>query len=572
MRLFVVCMIALLFAAPGEARAWANAQISTASAEVDVAPDGSVHVAMNLSVRVIGGWLTELEVAGLDRGLTMDESQPVSFSRANGGPVPFSVTSDSSGRVAFVFPRSAAPRAGDYVARFAYTASIAESGIAAADDDRVRYAWTFPAWATGLDAVVLTLRTPGGAVVDRSEEDSLTGVTVESAEDGGGQQRFVLRRLFLPRSIPWTVAFTLPREAVPTDLRPVAAPRPPSAVVATSRDGRPQPSTRIVCAVFALVAVLKHVTFVRRARARGAVPRPLVPIRSSLVVVPLLLGACAVAAMFWAQAPEVALAALVLVVLLSVQRPARRTRAARLGSFRATTPADVRSARWTTFVDSVAPASLFDASRAVGLLVACVVVGALAWLHLREPADSIDAVFSVPHALALLFLLFCVGGSSMVPMSVEERLEKLACVARTLRLPTDAGRLFAFHLAMHRDVHESGQDARLRLYSEHRAPGLVRLDVALVERATLGGFVASPVLLIVVRQGSEAERILARALPSQSVKAAPGGRRARVLPLRPATWAVADRLARADETARVTLAARTDARISSAAEASATLL
>ena len=31
-------------------------------------------------------------------------------------------------------------------------------------------------------------------------------------------------------------------------------------------------------------------------------------------------------------------------------------------------------------------------------------------LHLREPADSIDSVFTVPHSLALLGLLFVVGG------------------------------------------------------------------------------------------------------------------------------------------------------------------
>lgn len=569
MRRFL-CMIALLLASPGRASAWANAQISTAGAEVDVAADGSVQVAMNLSVRVIGGWLSELEVAGLDRGLLLSEAVPATFARASGGPVPFSIASDATGRVAFSFPRNAGPRAGDYVARFAYTASIAEGGIGPGEGDRVRYAWTFPAWATGLDAVVVTLRAPAGSTLERTDEESLTGVTVESVQDGSGE-RFVLRRLFLPRSIPWTVAFSLPRASVPAALRPAVEAPAPRAVVATSRDGRPQPSTRLVCIVFGVVAVLKHLAFARRARRRGAEPRPLLPFRSPLVVVPMVLAACIGAALSWSHAPEAAFACLGFVVLLVAQRPARRTRASRLGSFRSSSAPELRAARWSSFVDSLEPASLLDATRPLGFVVAALVVAGLAWLHLREPADSSDAVFSVPHALALLFLLFCVATISMIPMSVDERLEKLADVARGLRMPTDAGRLFGFRLAVHRDAHDHAQDARLRMFSEQRARGLVRLDVALVERATLGGYVSTPVLLVVVRQGSEAERILARALPSQSVKAAPGGRRARVLPLRPSTWAVADRLAHSEEAESDRMPTRPRAGLETVGEARALL-
>lgn len=540
----VLCLLVLLCLAPREARAWANAQVTSAHAEADVSAEGGVRARFELQVRVLGGWLSELEIAGLDHDLVLDETTPPTFARATGEAIPFELISDASGRVSFRFRQGNAPRVGDYVASFGYGASIAQGGIRAAEEDagRVAYAWTFPAWDTGLDAVEVVLRAPAGAAVQAGDEDALTGVTLQTSEEAG-RPRFAMRRLHLPRSIPWTVSFTLPRDQVPAELRPPSTPRAVRAVVATSRDGRPQPSTRLVCAAFVLVALVKRVTFGRRARARGSVPRPWVPFASDVVVAPLIVALGAGAAFAWPRSPETAFVALVAVVALVVQRPARRVATARIGSFRVASEADVRSARWACFVDSVSLASLFDATRWAGMLVGLATLAGLWFLHMKEPADSADAVFSVHHALVLLGLLFLVGGASMVPRSVEERLLALEAVARSLRLPSDAGRRFGFRLALHRDAHDVAQDARLRLSSEHRAPGLVRIDIALVERATLGGYVLATVLLAVVRQGSPAERILMRALPSQGVKVAPGGRRARVLPLRPSTWAVLDKLA-----------------------------
>lgn len=540
---------------PSTASAWANAQVGSVHANVDVASSGDVVVRMELTVRVLGGWLTELELAGLDRGLVLDDATPPTFVRETGEPVPFRTVVDAGGRVVLQFDRDDAPRSGTYTSTLAYRASIAEGGIFPVGDDSVRYVWTFPAWAAGLDSVQVDLRAPMGAEIDRSDEEAMAGVAVTPGEDATGVA-FALHRVHLPRSIAWPVAFTLPSSAVPAALRPAPAPVVRRASVATSRDGKPQPTMRWVVAAFVLVALTKRFTFARAARARGCVPVPLLPIRSELFAAVLVVALGAAAAFVWSRSPELAFAALVAIVALVAQRPASRVGSARLGSFRVAARPELRAARWDAFLETFSPATWFDATRFVGVVTMLASIAGLAVLHAEEPADSVDAVFSVAHALGLLGILFVVGSTRMLPLTTAGRLLELTRVARSLRVPEAHGREFAYRLVVHRDVHDVAQDARLRLVSEHRAAGLVRLDVALIERATLGGYVANAVVLVVVRQGSEAERILARALPVQSVRAAPGGRRARILPLREATFNTLERLAEPPVVAHVPLATR----------------
>lgn len=527
---------------PSRSRAWANAQVTTATARVEVRADGETRVRYELTVHVLGGWLSELEVAGLDRSLVAEGATPPTFSRADGDAIPFRFEVDAAGKVAYRFERSKAPRAGDYVATFEYQTSIAEGGIAAAANERARYEWTFPAWAAGLDAVSLVLRAPAFAQAVLSDDDVASGVNVEVA-DVDGAVEFTFHRVHLPRSIAWPVSFSLPVASVPLELRPQPVAVVRQAVVATSRDGRPQPTTRWVALAFVVVGIAKRWTFAVAARARGASTRPLVPIQNTWVVSVCIVGLGAAAAQVWARLPEAAFGLLSGIMLLAIQLPARRLRTSRLGGFHPVTTADLRAARWSKARAVFAPSAWTDATRPVGFLSMVAVIGVLAWAHAREPVDSVDAVFGVKHALGLLALVFVASGESMIHMSTEARLASLARLARSLRVPAAHGDVFAFRLVLHRDTHDVAQDARLRLVSEHRAPGLVRLDVALVEHATLGGYVARPIILAVVRQGSEAERILAEVMPGQPVRSAPGGRRARMLPYHPRTFLALERLA-----------------------------
>lgn len=87
----------------------------------------------------------------------------------------------------------------------------------------------------------------------------------------------------------------------------------------------------------------------------------------------------------------------------------------------------------------------------------------------------------------------------------------------------------AIALAVHCDAHGDLQDARIRLVTPHRLPGLVRLDVVLVDRLSLGGYTRVPSWLAVVRSGTEADRALQATATAMRTQKAPGGRRARLL-------------------------------------------
>jgi len=541
-RLLAIVFLFVSALAPSRAHAWVHAQVSSAKASVRAGGDGALRVAVELDVHVMGGYLRELEVAGLDRPMALEASSPASFARASGEPIPFELVVDDSGRVVFRFDERHAPRVGDYVATFAYGSVLGEGAIGAIDGDRVRYAWTFPAWAAGLDSVDIELFAPTGAVAAAIEESGLDGSP--RIESVGGETILRFHRSYLPRGVSWPVAFALPRERVPAAIRPPAPSAPRVASIATSRDGRPQPLTRVVVAVFVIVAVIKRVSFARLAKRSEATPKPLVPV-PLVAAVALIVGFGVLAQHAWRSIPEVTLGALVSIVALVAQRTARRSSTSRLGAFRPATSADRRRATWERFVMALGPSSWFDATRVVGFIAFAAVAIVLLRLHLREAADSVDALFSIPHAILLLFVLFLVGSARLVPMRVSARLLELESVARSIRIPDELP--LGIRLSMHRDANDVAQDVRLRFVSEHRLPGLVRLDVALVERETLGGYTARPVVLVVVRQGSEAERALVRYAGATSIRTAPGGRRARVLPLARATYTLIERLTAAPE-------------------------
>lgn len=531
--LLVAAIVGMSF--PSRAHAWAHAQVSTATADVALRPDGAIRVHLTLRVRVLGGWLTELEVAGLDPGLRDAADSPPTFTTATLEPVEFDAVAESGGRYVFRFPRGRSPRVGEYVADVTYDAVLEPTG---ADAELARFRWTFPGWAAGLDDVRLRFSLPGAAHLEGDRE---TGVQVEERTEG--ERRLVeLHRMHLPRSTPWSATFALPRSLVPAAILPPAAAQVAAIGTVTSHDGRPQPAMRYLSVALVLIALVKRVGFDRRARARRAHARPLLPMPAPLAV--LLLLALGVAAdQTWTRHPELAFVALASVVLMAVQRVATRPTAARLGAFHAATRDERRSARFSAFLEAFAPDALVDATRPLGLLCVGGLTVVLARLHAFGPVDSVDAVFTVPHALVLLFVLGFFGGHGMLPMSVDRKLVRLEAVAKALRIPAGHGEGFAFNFAVHRDAKGNAQDARLRFFMTHRAKGLVRLDVTIVERPTLGGYVARPVVLCVVRQGSDAERILAMSLDEAQVRTAPGGRRARILPLGPATFAIVDRLA-----------------------------
>ena len=136
--------------------------------------------------------------------------------------------------------------------------------------------------------------------------------------------------------------------------------------------------------------------------------------------------------------------------------------------------------------------------------------------------------------LALLVPLFFNGTGGQLPLSPLERLGHLLAWANRPSLPADLP--LGLRPTLHLDSKGGWQDARIRLVSDERADGLIRLDLVLGDREVAYGYAAEVVLLIVTRPASAAEAVLTRRLAHLPAYDAPGGRRARVLPLDDDAW------------------------------------
>ncbi|MFO0693467.1 MAG: hypothetical protein U0230_07920 [Polyangiales bacterium] len=527
-RLLLVLLAACALVPAARVRAWTEAGVSSVLATVSARADGHVHVRMDLTVAVRGGVLRELEIAGLDPDLVLDGSVSTVLVGLDGSSYRPEVAPNPAGRVLFAFPGRDGPHRGTYRMAFAYDAELGQRATATQEDGRVRFTWTLPGWQTGLDGVSVIVDAPPHAELASADvpEDGVEARTEASANG----VRFTFRRPHLPRTLAWPVSFVLPRADVPAALRGEVRRTGRVALRSSAEGAEDERTGRILAALLALAAILKRMAWNRAVRLREASSEPLVPlIPNGLVHAVFVAAAAGLAVHFWARMPEVAFAALASVVLVGIPRSARRTRASRLGGFRPATQDDLRRARRASWSGHLEPLAFFDLREPAGWAV----LGALAYGLLRMellagPAPR-DAAFTTWHGLVLLVCLFASGSRANLPSTALERLDGLRRTAEKLRLPSTAEAPMAIALAVHCDAHGDLQDARIRLVTPHRLPGLVRLDVVLVDRLSLGGYTRVPSWLAVVRSGTEADRALQATATAMRTQKAPGGRRARLL-------------------------------------------
>jgi hypothetical protein len=276
----------------------------------------------------------------------------------------------------------------------------------------------------------------------------------------------------------------------------------------------PRPYWLALAGALALLALAKLVSVHRLARRSRARARPLLLapawFRAPVAVVLALAGGTV-----GPHAPLLALALFALVMLCATYLPARPAGGSRLGAWR------VADARWLRaagrpWLRALAPASLLDATTPLGLvhLAAWIAVAWLPELPFPLEARLCASVLPLP--------LFSTGARSAFPCSPIDALADLLALARRMRaLPEDV----ALRPVVHVDVRGEAQDARVRTVLARRPRGLLRLDLAIAERAHAGGHRREPVLLIVTRAGSAAEKALAERVPDLPGRSSPGGRR-----------------------------------------------
>jgi len=515
---------------PATATAWTDAAVRTVHAHVEVAPDASARVALQASVRIHGGWLEGLELAGLDEDLVLEEETEPWAVDEEGARYRPRLTLLSGGRVQIAFP-GRSPRRGTVTIGFAYRTSLAQRGTEPLEgEDRVRVSWTLPGWSAGLDGVQIEMLVPDGSTLGPRAESDSGAELEESAEPLDGQTLLRWRRAHLPRTLAWTVAADVPAEAMHETLRGpprLPAPPPPRGGVGESIARDPTPVWVGLAALLGLLALLKLVAVARLGQRSRAVPPPLVPMPTWIRVPAILIG-CATGGWLgvWVST-WAAFGVLGGVALLAAFRPGGPPPSSRLGAWR---PADARwvaAARRAAWRRAIAPSGLLDVTTGLGALHAALWLAApisSAWITWPVGLDVLIL------AAALPFPILATGTVLSLPRGPAETLRRLlAFTARARTLPEGV----ALRPVMHVDVRGEVQDARVRTVLAVRPRGLLRLDFAVAQVAHAGGWDSELQLLVVTRADSAAERALAEALPALERVESRGGRR--VLRRAPAT-------------------------------------
>lgn len=305
-----LALLLALLAPASAAYAWTEARIESAAAHVDVVGERAL-VSLELQVRVDGGWLTRLDLRGLEPDLVLDTTKPAYVLTEDGRKLAPAVRTDGSGQVMLTFPDpKRAPRRGRHLVGLVYAAPLATAGTA---DSAPTSAWSLPAFLHDLREARIEVRAPRGSTPVLREHDSPGATTVH---DLGGHTTLVLDAEHVPRGVSLELAFVRP-DGAPSELPSPDAEASPVA-------SRGELGALALCVL--LACALKRRTVRRLAREHGALPVPLAKLPRH---VSALLGAalCAAFVASYARAPGVALLALVLAVTVSLDR--RFERAAR---------------------------------------------------------------------------------------------------------------------------------------------------------------------------------------------------------------------------------------------------
>jgi hypothetical protein len=521
--LFALLLIPAL-SVPAAASAWTETLVESFKAKVDARQPGTAHVEVELGIRIKGGWLEGLEITGLDPELTISrDARPVLYSQ-EGKPHFPSVDVSADGSVWLRFPSSRAPRRGVYKAKLAYESPSAAARVGGG---KPRIEYTIPGFRNGLDGAEIEFLAPKGARLPRDFAHSIKIRTSNESTVGG--ERFVFRRVHLPRTMSFTAALELPSEGGGIS---VSEGRSFGSLPEVGDEGSaaPSPGALLVALLMAGWAIAARAAHRRAARARGAVPKSLYGPESAIAHAALTIGAASGMAFAFAATPVAALALASAIVFISLERLPAPASPPRPGRFVAAHARMLRRSKKRARKLWLEPIALLDPLLPVG---GAALVGAIALvvrLELERPMAE-EALFTPLHGLFLLAALALSFGRTRLPRTPEERLIDVFREAARLTLPLDESAPLAISLAAHLDHDDVLQDARIRVHTKDRPNGLIRLDVSSVDRAGLGGFSPADVLIVVTRLGSEAEVAVARAFPDAAYQDAPGSRRARVLAL-----------------------------------------
>lgn len=541
--------LALFFAA-FPAHAWVETRVTGHSAVVDVERNGTATVTHELGIRLRGGPLSELPVAGVDSDAEpLPDATLVCTDDAKFGTVPLTVERKPDGSLKLTVERERGLRTGSYVFRFSYRTQLLKRELIRRVGSHVELRWVGPRFEDGLDSARVTFRipeasvapalpTPGSSTGTINELDELGGVFVGNLRRAPGKDELEIVRPHVARGEPalwrvWVADSTFDAFAAGT------SPKPQTALA--SRELGESPRERLswllgalgagLC--FGLLLFAKWRGFQAAAALRHAQAAALVPlsvgVRTALAGV--LLGLSVIAGGRWDEPTLVG--ALLLGAMACATLYARSGRAAPRGP-----------GQWLPLSEADAfardrlrlPGRYLDASTLAGKAVLAGLLLCLIALHFVVRKHS-------PYRAVELLL----GGAVLLPVFLTGRARELPVLPggdpqgtlRRLLAGLRRSGLRAVPVARLPLGSSCADELRLLVQPRGALAGFQAIEVGADHAVGLGGIVAEPYVMLRVREGSACAATLLGQLAFQR------GRKAeeRVAVLRPKLPTVAETLA-----------------------------
>jgi hypothetical protein len=504
---------ALLFAAFPARAAWVETRVTAHSAVLDVERNGTATVTHELGIRLRGGPLSELQVAGVDGDAEpLPDASLICTDDGKFGVVPLTVERQPDGSLKLTVMRERGLRTGSYVFRFSYRTELLKRELIRRIGSHVELRWVGPRFEDGLDSARVTFRipeassapalpSPGSSSGTVSELDELGGVFVGNLRRAPGKDELEVVRPHVARGEPalwriWVADSALDAFAAGS------APKPRAALV--SRELGESPRERLSWLLGALAAGLgfgllllaKWRGFRAAAGERQAEARPLVPLAVGLraALGGALLGLAVIAGGRWDEPTLVGVLLLAAMACGTLYAVPGRALPRGPGQWLPLSEVDAFAARPCSL-----PGRFLDGSRLPGRLILLLLLAGLVALHCVVRAHSPYRAVELLLGAAVLLPVFLTGRARELP--VVPGSDPSNTLRRLLRGLRRRG-LRAVPLA--RLPHGSGTPDELRLLLQPRGAmsGLVAVELGVDHAVGLGGLVVEPYLVLRVREGS----------------------------------------------------------------------
>jgi len=177
------------------ARAWVETSIQSDAVNLDVGRDGAATVRHDLVVRVRGGPLRDLELAGVDGDAEPlpDATVVATDAGKRAAPLPLIVKLGEDGTLRLEIDDEAGIRRGTFRFQFGYRTDLARRGLVRVSGARAEVRWVGPRFSQGVDSAMVVFGLPPAP-----EAPSLPalegGTTADLDLDPGGVFLATLRR------------------------------------------------------------------------------------------------------------------------------------------------------------------------------------------------------------------------------------------------------------------------------------------------------------------------------------------------------------------------------------------